>query len=38
MVGVIWMCSLVSVIAIVGVLYFNHEDKKAGNPKYLKNK
>ena len=31
MLGVIWMCSLVSVIAIVGVLYFNYEDKKADN-------
>ena len=34
MLGVIWMCSLVSVIAIVGVLYFNHEDKKANKSKY----
>lgn len=28
MVGVIWMCSLVSLIAIIGVAYFNHEDSK----------
>ena len=33
MMGVIWMCSLVSIIAVVGVLYFNHEDKKTNKPK-----
>lgn len=29
MVGVIWMCTLVSLIAIIGVAYFHHEDTKA---------
>lgn len=26
----IWMCSLVSLIAIVGVAYFKHQDRKNG--------
>lgn len=26
--GVIWMCALVSIIAIVGVAYFKHEETK----------
>lgn len=29
MMGVIWMCSLVSLIAVVGVIYFAHEDSKS---------
>lgn len=28
MVGIIWMCTLVSLIAIIGVAYFHHQDTK----------
>lgn len=28
MVGAIWMCTLVSLIAIIGVAYFHHQDTK----------
>lgn len=30
--GALIMFSLVSVIAIVGVIYFNHQDKKRSTP------
>lgn len=29
MIGVIWICSLVSLIAIVSVLYYKHKDHHA---------
>ena len=33
MLGIIWMCSLVSIIAIAGVVYFHHEDTSTENKK-----
>ena len=31
MLAFIWMCSLVSIMAIASVVYFKHQDQKDGN-------
>ena len=33
MVGVIWMCTLVSLIAIIGVAYFHNQETKTNRKK-----
>lgn len=30
MIGVVWICTLVSLIAIFSVLYFRHREKRDG--------